>query len=305
MLHKENRTQWLDTAKGIAIILMVLGHTSIPQPISNFIWSFHMPLFFIASGWVTNWNKYTISEYMLQKIRTLLIPFAIYSAIVLAIEYSIGGGNIDRFLHRGWEGYALWFVPVIFCALVCIRFIYVLKSKWLRLALVAIILSVGLVLASSNTYLPWTLSSVPYAAFLIMVGSELRVLNQHIVKMSVWFAFAGFIICCTISHFWRLDIAWNFILPFLPLTMGAIAGTLAVFVLSNFINKHIEALGGMLQNIGKETFIIMAFSEIIIMSLNHFFTLNVLFKYAILVVVLVLIKVLKDKLNDFSGQRIL
>ena len=33
----KTRNQWLDVAKGITIILMVLGHTSIPQVISNFI----------------------------------------------------------------------------------------------------------------------------------------------------------------------------------------------------------------------------------------------------------------------------
>ena len=45
MSHK--RLQWIDVAKGIGIILMVLGHTSIPQMLSNFIWAFHMPLFFL------------------------------------------------------------------------------------------------------------------------------------------------------------------------------------------------------------------------------------------------------------------
>lgn len=45
-----NRVAWLDIAKGMAIILMVLGHTSIPAVASNFIYAFHMPLFFIALG---------------------------------------------------------------------------------------------------------------------------------------------------------------------------------------------------------------------------------------------------------------
>lgn len=39
------RIDWIDLTKGIAIFLMVCGHTSIPLSISNWIWSFHMPLF--------------------------------------------------------------------------------------------------------------------------------------------------------------------------------------------------------------------------------------------------------------------
>lgn len=44
----QNRNRWLDIAKGIAIILMVAGHTPIPSVMSHFIYAFHMPLFFIS-----------------------------------------------------------------------------------------------------------------------------------------------------------------------------------------------------------------------------------------------------------------
>ena len=53
---ERKRIQWLDIAKGLAIILMILGHTSIPKFAADFIWLFHMPLFFIASGYTTNWG---------------------------------------------------------------------------------------------------------------------------------------------------------------------------------------------------------------------------------------------------------
>ena len=43
------RIDWIDLTKGIAIFLMVCGHTSIPLSISNWIWSFHMPLFFLRN----------------------------------------------------------------------------------------------------------------------------------------------------------------------------------------------------------------------------------------------------------------
>lgn len=39
------RNQWVDVAKGIAIILMILGHTAIPDSLFRFIYSFHLPLF--------------------------------------------------------------------------------------------------------------------------------------------------------------------------------------------------------------------------------------------------------------------
>ena len=48
--EKTSRILWIDVAKGITIILVVLGHSSLPSTISRFIWAFHMPLFFLVSG---------------------------------------------------------------------------------------------------------------------------------------------------------------------------------------------------------------------------------------------------------------
>ena len=92
-----SRCIWLDVAKGITIILMVLGHTSIPEFASRFIWAFHMPLFFIASGWTTNWEKKSMLKFSRHKFRTIMVPFLIYSTIVLAIEQiAMGGGQYSR-----------------------------------------------------------------------------------------------------------------------------------------------------------------------------------------------------------------
>lgn len=54
MLYMGSRHyDWADIAKGIAIILMVLGHSSLPAVIQNWIYSFHMPFFFFISGVLT------------------------------------------------------------------------------------------------------------------------------------------------------------------------------------------------------------------------------------------------------------
>ena len=45
MKANPKRNTWLDIAKGIAIILMVVEHDSIPHIMVDFIYCFHMPLF--------------------------------------------------------------------------------------------------------------------------------------------------------------------------------------------------------------------------------------------------------------------
>ena len=43
---------WLDVLKGIGIILVATGHIYSNRTIFNWLYSFHMPLFFLAAGWV-------------------------------------------------------------------------------------------------------------------------------------------------------------------------------------------------------------------------------------------------------------
>jgi fucose 4-O-acetylase-like acetyltransferase len=58
MVEKDKRIEWVDTAKGIGILLVILGHTILLPFISVPIYAFHMPLFFLLSGLFIKANKY-------------------------------------------------------------------------------------------------------------------------------------------------------------------------------------------------------------------------------------------------------
>lgn len=47
-----SRDLTLDVAKGLCIILMVVGHVSYFQSLNHLIYTFHMPCFFFISGWL-------------------------------------------------------------------------------------------------------------------------------------------------------------------------------------------------------------------------------------------------------------
>ena len=86
MESDKKRIEYIDIAKGIGIILMVLGH--IPAFSNNykfaykFIYAFHMPLFFIISGYLFAYkykqNQIVTGEYLVKKIRTLLVPYFLF-----------------------------------------------------------------------------------------------------------------------------------------------------------------------------------------------------------------------------------
>ncbi len=83
VLSRNPRLQWLDIMKGIGIILVATGHIFENDFAFNYIYSFHMPLFFFASGWV--YRKKDIIGDIKNRFITIMIPF--YSFGVLEIIY--------------------------------------------------------------------------------------------------------------------------------------------------------------------------------------------------------------------------
>lgn len=77
------RIEWLGVAKGIGILLVVLGHCmNINGRPFRLIFVFHMPLFFFLSGYV--FHPGGIRRTIVHKARTLLIPYVVFALIGLA-----------------------------------------------------------------------------------------------------------------------------------------------------------------------------------------------------------------------------
>lgn len=85
------RITYLDTAKGIGIILLIAGHTfPIYGNTFNFIFSFHMPLFFIISGALANFSAIESNiKYIKKAAKSCLIPFVAFTFFGFLITYTI------------------------------------------------------------------------------------------------------------------------------------------------------------------------------------------------------------------------
>lgn len=301
------RVLWLDVAKGITIMLMVLGHTSIPDKLSNFIFAFHMPLFFIASGWCTKWAKDKYRVFVLKKLRTLGIPFVVYSIIVIFLAWLTRYQDIAwrRVLAKGWEGYALWFVPVLFFSLVIAKsMMSFINQSWLRYVICIILILLGASLRYHHLYLPWTLATVPYATCLVLLGSSLRKYQEYIEKPRLWILLVGLLLTIAISLNWRMDLAWNCITPVALLSLGAIAGTTMMFTFSSYLTI-VPWVCKILQAIGKETFVIMAFSQILCLTISHYFSFSKLVEYGLMFGWLFVIVLVKNTINKIAKRKIL
>lgn len=86
-MNIKTRIDYFDIAKGIAILAVILGHCGgIPQWLINFIFSFHMPVFFFASGYFL--KERNSRENAVIKAKQLMVPY-IVTGIVIVIASTL------------------------------------------------------------------------------------------------------------------------------------------------------------------------------------------------------------------------
>ncbi|MBE6223870.1 MAG: hypothetical protein E7122_01390 [Bacteroidales bacterium] len=85
-MNETIRLPWIDTVKGLGILLVFLGHSSIP--VAHSIYMFHMPLFYILCGLCWDTNKYIslpFRSYWKKKFRSYIIPYLKISIVCLLL----------------------------------------------------------------------------------------------------------------------------------------------------------------------------------------------------------------------------
>lgn len=94
----------ISICKGIAIILMVMGHTEGPQLLINFIYLFHMPIFFITAGYFFS-KKYLNDPWTFckKRFKGLYIPFVKWSLFFLIIHNLLFKVGILNEQFGNWE----------------------------------------------------------------------------------------------------------------------------------------------------------------------------------------------------------
>lgn len=105
------RYDWLDMAKGIGIVLVVMGHTLFP--LHSVIDVFHMPLFFILSGFTL--KTASMDTFLMKKIDSIFIPFIFFSIVSVPFSFLVS--------HESVFNGPLWFLQTLFIVLILAQLI--------------------------------------------------------------------------------------------------------------------------------------------------------------------------------------
>lgn len=115
----QQRLYYLDSLKGLLIILVILGHAldCFPNPDGHWlhllIYSFHLPLFLFISGYLSNKGKYKAGV-VSRRAKQLVVPMLTWAVLepVLLTGRLDWTTTWDMILNPGHQG--LWFLDSLF-----------------------------------------------------------------------------------------------------------------------------------------------------------------------------------------------
>ncbi len=279
----EKRNHSIDIARGFAILFVILGHMpATPELLKIWIFSFHIPLFFILSGMVTNFDKHPrFSSFLISRIRSLVIPYFSLNFILLLVSsvrdllkaralppsevYANALIGIFIAYRRTLLYYSLWFVCSLFLSELAVFFIV----KKLRSARLLCLVSIAAIFLQFFVFdylkidgSPWSIDTVPAGAAFLCVGQILRQNAAHLKKICSirWLlpacAVSGLAAGINFHHHALTDLCMCNIGNPVYYFIAAISGSWVILIISDLLGRH-----PVLEYLGCRSIVIYAFQN--------------------------------------------
>lgn len=243
------RQQWIDVAKGIGIICIFIGHlTYWGTPISKFVFSFHLSLFFFLSGVLFNVGKYAdFRQFYFAVLRKYFVAyffFLVLGMFALPFRVNITDLNVMKllwstfYLGHPMPNGPLWFL-VSLCGVETIYWMWCrfsnFKSGNAVLCLIALgftfVVTYSLSLAPQiRKFIPFKLETLPVAMIFFSCGRLFagKLLADFAISIRVRLLRCACIFCvmCVMSRYAnpsclqgsQIRDLWFFILSFMGIT---------------------------------------------------------------------------------------
>jgi fucose 4-O-acetylase-like acetyltransferase len=268
------RSNTVDIVKGIAIILVVYGHTA--QGMNHrgwwvgpgaafshtFVYSFHMPAFFFVAGLFVAGSlaKRGSRRFTIDKLKTILYPYVLLAILSVALEPLIGRFKFETkpfrwnvFLVNLADGQASWFLFVLFFCLM-LALVTARVPNWLRFLVATL---AGMVVPLAIPGVSEVLHEFCFVAAGMWVGRRIYGLEQ--IPLST--AAAGFVVLAVMQAAAVYVLGVSILGRWLYIEAGltVVAG---LFLLANVLDKH--QIGEVLAWVGRASlaiFLLSAFAQ--------------------------------------------
>ena len=296
---------YIDNARGIAIILMVVGHV-----VSGYkraiIFSFHMPLFIIISGFFFKPGR-NLKEEITNIFKKLIIPYIVSIIIIHIVRALVIGDNINilNILEQIILAYSnkktffqdvetvgvLWFIP--FLAMCKIIFWSINKiskdNEVIKACLCLICTMVGILLEKMEIYLPWSFDIVLASIIFYYIGYFMKkneVLEEILENYKILLCIVVLYIVGAMFGYIELAIRKY---PFgLICYITAISGTIIVFKISKIIEEISKIMTKILCWYGKNSMYILC-AHFLEMGIIPYNSIGITEKWKLIIVKLIIV----------------
>lgn len=265
-MRDRDRLEWVDVARGVGIVAVVIGHVWTTGALREAVYSFHMPLFFILSGYLS--KPRPPLQFTLRQLKGQMRPYAAFLAVLLLADQIIETARGRVPIFHNWPHDILpimlggtwlrgpytifWFVPCLMMSRILFNFLLVrwgdpLNRTWFYAAIACLVLAycIGGVTRDS----PLGLLTVPMVV-LLWVGAVWRR-----IKWGGWIwlpliplSLGGLALLFPALNMKAADYGW----PLLSLA-SAIATSLLLFRFSQWF----APIGTPLASLGRASLVIM------------------------------------------------
>ncbi len=181
----KERLDFLDQARGVGIILVIIGHFYVDGWFTNIIYYFHIPLFFIISGYLSNPNK--APDMFFRKISRQIITYLCLGIPVAAADWFF---NTEHSMHNLLKVFAkliiqrrystMWFLACLIVVETLFWLLnYALRKSEKRHHYLVCVCGIICVISSMyirviNVVLPWNIDLAGYSLGFFCFGYGLR-----------------------------------------------------------------------------------------------------------------------------------
>lgn len=293
MVHR--RIKWIDTVRGIAIIMIVIGHSLdvyTRSYFAAFLFAVHVPIFFVVSGYL--YKAKPTRKVLIGSLKNLILPYLVTTIFVAVIEFLghnifpnwINAISLKPYILSVFYGLgthaalpstniyipaigAIWFLPAMFLGNILFNWVYKLSHRYKQqngmLVLISLLLTILGFVLGTKIQLPWSFDASLISQSFYCFGYLVK--QVDLVEKGNWtFNAAGLIL-------WLLSAKSGFFYLNVAHADSPAMAILGAFGASYFMmrsccwlaQKHVPA--SLIQRFGRDSMVILCFHLI---DLNTF-----------------------------------
>lgn len=269
-MNSKSRDSSIDIMRGIAILLVVIGHIPYtPHLVRAWLYTFHVPLFFVCSGLLFSPERYPrFREFFISRVKGLLLPILTLGIlsklfqILMVVLFNLFTHNAFGYttdmdplqfileLLLGWRVhtyyYSLWFLYVLFLGEIVFYFLVkLLKKKWYFYVLLILAgIALQYLVSSFVCGFIWSIDTLPACLAFLGAGRLLRIVCYEKEKrVPVWLLPVAAV--CSILFTWlnlkssgdQVNLFYGQLWNPLYYLISALSGILLCVILSQLIGK--------------------------------------------------------------------